>query len=148
MLVARNKLRVARSLLRATSCAGVNAAYQFQWSTPSVTVTNTKLRVMLPPHFRRPSDLPVMPHCTPCLSGLTARVCVLMKGLANNLYQLSGLLLVHMLWTGKRVYGVLNNLWLLVALDNSSTLIPSSSKLNIALCGWVTNRWFECVDAC
>jgi len=26
MLVARNKLRVARSLLRATSCAGVNAA--------------------------------------------------------------------------------------------------------------------------
>ena len=27
--VARNKLRVARSLLRATSCAGVNAALQF-----------------------------------------------------------------------------------------------------------------------
>jgi len=26
LLVARNKLRVARSLLRATSCAGVNAA--------------------------------------------------------------------------------------------------------------------------
>jgi len=30
MLVARNKLRVARSLLRATSCAGVKAALQLQ----------------------------------------------------------------------------------------------------------------------
>jgi len=30
MLVARNKLRVARSLLRATICAGVNAALDLE----------------------------------------------------------------------------------------------------------------------